>query len=341
MNNLNVNITVDDVLMQQEQEMKPKVVHNVFDVKNYLQARLGKDETTKTLVIRLLPFSPEGGVPFQKVHFHNVRVNEKVAPSGWKQFPCPIKNQMGSKCPFCETAAQARELRKLAKTEPEKKKYGEIEMANTAREMWMVRCIERGHEEDGVKFWLFPHSKKGDGVYNKIYTIFQNRYLKAKEQGKYNNIFDLNEGKDLFITLTKDSNGKKVINVTDDDEKTPLSSNYEQALAWVNDTKKWNEVYTIKPYDYMSVIVQGGKPVYSKEHGKYVDKDELDKENEAEIEANLTKPVADLSVAPTMQINKPQVVSQTMVQPQNNQLDNVFVNQNDFNTDDEDDGLPF
>ena len=336
MSNFNVNITIDSILEQQEQESKPKFVRNTFDVKNYLQARLGKSETTKTLIIRLLPFSPEGGSPFKKVHFHNVRVNEKVSASGWKQFPCPVNNGLGEKCPFCETAKQARELKKSALTEAEKNKYNEIEMANTSREMWIVRCIERGHEEDGVKFWLFTNSKKGDGVYDKIMTIFKNRYLKGKEQGKYNNIFDLNEGKDLYVTLTKDSNGRTVTNISDDDEKTPLSTNYELAEKWLHDTKKWNEVYTVKPYDYMSIIVQGGKPVFSKEHGTYVDKDELDKENEAEIDANLTKSDIDLSVAPK------NIGDLNHSSESDDKLKDVFVDTNDFSTDDEeDDGLPF
>lgn len=292
----NVNITPEVVLAQKAQEtVQPKKVVNKFDIKNYLQARLSDEETTKTITIRLLPFSPEGGSPFFKVHMHQVRVNKEVSPSGWKTFPCPIKNDLGTSCPYCETSAEAKKLKGTSVLEQEKKKYSDIEFANRAREMWIVRCIERGHEEDGVKFWLFSNSKKGDGVYDKIYNIFQQRYNKAAEQGKYNNIFDLNEGKDLLITLTRDTNGKTVINVTDDDEKTPLSSDYDKAASWVNDTKKWNEVYTIKPYDYMSIVMCGGVPVFDKEKGCYVDRDERNNQIEAEIEKNLSTPAQDLS----------------------------------------------
>ena len=348
MSNFNVNISVDDVLEQKRQENAPKG-KSVFNVKNYLQARLGKDETAKTLTIRLLPFTAEGGSPFEKVHFHQVKVNEKVAPNGWKKFPCPIKNHEGDKCPFCETAAQARELRKNATTDVEKKKYEDIEKANYAREMWIVRCIERGHEEDGVKFWLFSNSKKKDGIYDKIMAIFQNRYLKAKEQGKYNNIFDLNEGKDLIINLSKDSNGNTAVNITDDDEKTPLSTNFELAKSWIEDPKKWNEVYTYKPYDYMSIIVQGGKPVFSKEHNKYVDKDELDKEANAEIEANLTKPKVDLSVTPiqvysSVNGNETPTFTETTKaeESKDDSLNSIFTKASDYGQEnDEEDDLPF
>lgn len=295
MSNFNVNIGIEDVLSQKEKEtitVKPKTV---FNEKNYLQARLANGEKSKELVIRLLPFSPDGGSPFHKVHMHTVRVNKEVSPSGWKTFPCPIHNKVGDKCPFCETSEQARKLKQQATSEPEKKKFNEVEFNNSAKDMWVVRCIERGHEEDGVKFWLFPHSKKGNGVWDKIMNIFQTRYNKALQQGKINNIFDLNEGKDLVISLSKDQMDKTVIQIADDDEKTPLSEDYEKAVAWINDSKKWEEVYTFKTYDYMSIIVQNGVPVFSKEKNTYVDKVEANAEAEAEIEANLTRVTVDLS----------------------------------------------
>lgn len=323
MNTLNVNITPEEVLAQRaEQMVTPKKQVTKFDLKNYLNARLAENETSKTLTIRLLPFLPEGGSPFFKVHMHQVKVNKEVSPSGWKTFPCPIKNKLGDKCPFCETSNHARELKSKTVLEHEKRQLADVEFANRSREMWVVRCIERGHEEDGPKFWLFGSSKKGDGVYDKIMNIFTQRWSKAQAQGKYNNIFDLNEGKDLLITLTKDTNGKTVVNVADDDEKTPLSDNYDLALSWLNDHKKWDEVYTVKAYDYMSIIVQGGVPVYDKEKGCYVDKEARNAEREAIIEANLSAPANDLS------LGEPVVKTQEV---------NVF--DANFGNDDED--LPF
>ena len=288
MSNFNVNINVEDILSQKENETV-KRTQNVFDLKNYLQARLADNEDSKEITIRLLPFTPEGGSPFHKVHMHNVRVNKEVSASGWKRFPCPVKNHLGDACPFCETAAQAKELKKTALSESERKKYEEIEYMNYAKDMWIVRCIERGHEEDGVKFWLFNDSKKKDGVYDKIYAIFKKRLEKGK------NIFDLREGKDLCLTLTKDSMGRTSITVTDDDEYTPLTNNVEQGLSWISDTKKWNDVYTVKNYDFMSIIVQGGVPYYDKTQGTYVDKKEFEAREHAEIESNITRATVDFS----------------------------------------------
>ena len=45
----------------------------------------------------------------------------------------------------------------------------------------------------------------------------------------------------------------------------------------------------------MSIIVQNGVPVFSKEKNTYVDKVEANAEAEAEIEANLTRVTVDLS----------------------------------------------
>lgn len=298
MSNFNVNISIEDVLNQKEQEtvkFKPKTV---FNEKNYLQARLANGEKNKEMTIRLLPFNQQETIPFHKVYMHTVRVNKEVSPSGWKTFPCPVKNHLGEKCPFCETAQTAKELKASASNEQEKKKYNELEFMYQAKDMWIVRCIERDHEEDGVKFWLFPHSKKQQGVYDKINNIATTRYKKGLAQGKINNIFDLNEGKDLVLTLSKDSTDKTQINIADDDSYTPLTTDFDKGVAWINDEKKWEEVYTVKSYDYMSVIVDGGIPVFSKEKNTYVDKEEANKQEEAEIEANLTRTTVDLSVEP-------------------------------------------
>ena len=279
-----------------------------FNEKNYLQARLKPGETKKSLTIRLLPFSPEGGSPFKKVFIHTVKVSKELSPGGWRTFVCPTHNKMGDKCPFCEVSAKAKEFRFNTDIEVEKKKYGDIEFMNRAKPAWIVRCIERGHEEDGVKFWLFNDAKSKKGVYNEIMTIYDERKKAAEKKGKTSNIFDLNDGKDLIVTLTKDDNGKTVTKVVDDDEKTPLTEDFEQGMAWINDTKKWDEVYTVKSYEYMSIVVNGGIPVYDKNQNKYVDlnekKEEDKKAAEEELKENLTEHTRDFSDFPKEETSK-------------------------------------
>ena len=302
--NFSVNIDDDAVKNQYEQEQKQPQRKTQFDTKNYLQARLGQNEDSKTLTIRLLPFSPEGGSPFKKVFMHTVKVNKEVSSSGWKTFVCPTHNKkdgsvMGEKCPFCETSAKARELKSKSLDEPTKKKYGDIEFLNRVKEMWIVRCIERDHEEDGVKFWLFNSSKKEEGVYDKIMNLAKIRSEAAAKKGNKYSIFDLNNGLDLVITLTRTSDNKTAIQIIDAGFPSPLSEDYELGEKWINDSKQWNEVYTVKSYEYMEIIAMGGVPMFSKEANKYIDKEELDKiKEEAEkerIEEATAEPTKDFS----------------------------------------------
>lgn len=72
MNKFNVNINSDDVVKQHNEVIESsqnKKTKSTFDTKNYLQARLEEGVNEKTLTIRLLPFSPEGGSPFKKSGF--------------------------------------------------------------------------------------------------------------------------------------------------------------------------------------------------------------------------------------------------------------------------------
>jgi hypothetical protein len=303
--NFSVNIDAEAVKTQYEQEQKTFIPKKTqFNEKNYLQARLTNNETSKTLTIRLLPFSPEGGSPFKKVFMHTVKVNKEVAPNGWKTFVCPTHNKkdgnvMGDGCPFCETSAKARELKSKSLDEPTKKKYGDIEFLNKVKEMWIVRCIERGHEDDGVKFWLFNSSKKKDGVYDKIMNLARIRSEAAARKGNTYSIFDLNNGLDLIITLTRTADNKTSVQIVDDGFPSPLTEDYDIGMKWIQDEKNWYDVYTVKSYDYMTIIAMGGVPVFNKELGKYVDKEEMNKiKEEAEqkrIEDELTEETRDYS----------------------------------------------
>lgn len=300
---LSANIDANAVTEQYEKEYTATTTTNKkkteFNEKNYLQARLKSGEKSKTLTIRLLPFSPEGGSPFKKVFIHTVKVNKELSPGGWRTFVCPTHNEMGDKCPFCDVSAKAKEYRFKTDVEVEKKKYGDIEFMNRAKPAWIVRCIEREHEEDGVKFWLFNDAKSKKGVYNDIMNIYFERKKAAERKGKDCNIFDLNDGKDLIINLSKDENGKTVTKVVDDDERTPLTEDFEQGMAWINDPKQWNEVYTVKPYEYMAIVVNGGVPVFDKNQSKYVDSQEKAEEDkkaaEEELKENLTEHIKDFS----------------------------------------------
>lgn len=302
-----VNIDANEVSAQYQKEQEVVATFEKktqYDEKNYLNARLLHGENTKTLTIRLLPTSKTKSSPFTKVFMHTIRVNKNLAPSGWKSFVCPTHNRkdgdpMGDKCPFCATSAKARELRFQTQDELTRKKYNDVEFMNRAKEMWVVRCIERGHEEDGVKFWMFNNSKKKDGVYDKIMNLFNQRLASSRRKGNEYNIFDLENGLDLIITLNRTSDGKTSIQIVDEGMPSPLSENVELANSWIEDTKKWYDVYTVKPYEYLEIVAMGGVPVYDKEKGTFVDKEEAEKlKEEAEkqrIAEQFTKPIIDYS----------------------------------------------
>lgn len=278
------NISAEEVERQYAEVHTPQVKtkKTQFDTKNYLQARLGEKETSKTLTIRLLPITPDSNTAFQKIHMHTVRVNKEISPNGWKAFVCPIKNKvdgklMGDKCPFCEISAKAKELKSQALDEPTKKKYGDVEFLNKAKDMWIVRCIERGHEEDGVKFWLFPDNRQGKGVFDQIRNLAKVRSEAAAAKGNNYSIYDVNNGLDLIITLTKGADGKTTTLILDSGIPSPITEDYELGESWINDEKKWYEVYTVKPYDYMSIVAEGKVPVFNKELNKYVSKEDMEK----------------------------------------------------------------
>jgi hypothetical protein len=237
---------------------------------------------------------------------------------------------MGEKCPFCELSAKARQLKSQALDEPTKKKYGDIEFLNKAKDMWIVRCIERGHEEDGVKFWMFPDNRQGKGVYDQIMGLAETRRESAKAKGNDYSIFDLNNGLDLIIKLKKGTDGKTATQILDGGFPCPISDDFETGEKWIHDDKKWYEVYTVKAYDYMAIVAEGGVPVFDKEVGKYVNKLEADKVKEEadkqRLEEALTEQSRDYS-----EIAKPAPVEQPV----------QVIDGSKFDTSDEDDSLPF
>ena len=292
------DIDANEILTQNEKETTPKTnSKNVaYDTKNYLSVILPEGQKSKTLTIRLLPFSPEGGSPFKKVIMHTVKVNKEVSPSGWKKLVCPLHNDIEgkekTKCPFCETSEEASRMENEESDPIKKKNIDDIRFANQPKEMWIVRCIDRDNESDGVKFWMFPSSKKNDGIYNKIYNIFKTKSEIAKKKGQTCNIFSLTEGKDLIVTITRSSDGKRVTTIVDDDEKTPLSNDVELANKWITDPKKWSDVFTTKPYEYMEILLEGKVPIWDNDSKKYVEKlsqQEYKAKKETELQEEIKK----------------------------------------------------
>ena len=256
-----------------------------FDEKNYLNVRLDEKngETQKTLTIRLLPMDLQTGNPFVKVHMHNVRVPKEVSKSGYKSYICLSKNKdidhekYGTKCPFCELNQNAYQ-ESVKETDPIKKKnFQDISIANKSNEAVIVRCIERGKENEGVKFWKFNIRRDKTDPYNAIINLYNMRKEEGERAGQVLNILDIYNGRDLNVTITE---GNAAPQILDASLSTPLSNDEEQMKSWIYDTKKWQDVFSTKPYEYLSLISEMKIPWYDRESGKWIDKAEIDAKKE-------------------------------------------------------------
>lgn len=286
----NVNITQDSIFAQKDELDSKKVYKKVnFDTKNYLDTKLNSKEVTKTITIRLLPFTPEGGSPFHSIHTHGIKVNPELIQGGgkpYKSYVCcknttELHEKHGNKCAICDANEKFKSLSKTAESEEKKKMYSDLDFQTKKSETWIVRCIERGKEDEGVKFWKFNHSKKNDGIYDKLFNLFKIRNDEAVNDGEKEgyNIFDLYKGKDLVLTLTKSTDGKISIGVTDAGRPSILSKDPEKITEWVNDEKQWTDVYGIKTYDYLQVVLTGEVPYFDQNLKTFVAKKDIEQKN--------------------------------------------------------------
>ncbi|MBQ5884410.1 MAG: hypothetical protein IIW72_07765, partial [Clostridia bacterium] len=205
----------------------------------------------------------------------------------------------------------------------------------------IVRCIERGKEQDGPKFWRIPLRQDQTDAYHKITLLGETRAKEGKEAGVDINIYSLYQGRDLIITFT-DGNGAPT--VVDKGISTPVSKDNEQLVKWYYDEKKWSDVFSTKPYEYLKLAFEGEVPWYDKINKCWVGKTEFDSIKTAQEEnatsaieqvENMFKTNISLKSIPQFQEITPQ---QTIQQPvYNTQTTNTV---GDFMSND-DDGLPF
>ena len=191
-----VNVNSESVIAQKVEKeeaikkaQEKKVKFNVeFDEKHYLNTRLSKGEDKREIVVRLLPFSERETSPFKKVYVHSVKITNEKGEKQWKKFMCPEKMGKSDGCPFCETAARARQLRFDSTDELKKAQYKDQEFMNSVKEYWLVRCIERGHEEDGVKFTADVYTTDGKTLHFNRKGIY-NRYVNKHSKEIVKSIF--------------------------------------------------------------------------------------------------------------------------------------------------------
>ncbi|TXG79413.1 MAG: hypothetical protein E6R13_09855 [Spirochaetes bacterium] len=259
---------LDAMLAQYEKNNAPRAVKTeakVYDLKNYFNTYIPEGVKSATKQIRILP-TADGSTPFVEVHAHKVLVDGE-----WKTFAC-LKHEKGEACPFCE----AREALLATGKDSDK----ELAKKYNARKMYVVKVIDREHEDEGVKFWRFNHDYRKEGIYDKIIGV-----LNAIKK----DVTNAENGRDLLLTINRNQNNVPVVSAVASLDPSVLSEDQELKDLWLSDARTWEDVYSVRTYDYLEIIVRGGIPVWDKEEKKFVDKAALTSDNsDADLESELT-----------------------------------------------------
>lgn len=264
------------MLAQYEANNKPKYEKSetakTYDLKNYFTTYdLEKDEQSKTKEIRILP-NPKGGSPLVEFHGHTAIVDGQK-----KTFPC-LQHEKGTACPFCE----AREA--LLSTGD----AGDKELAKkyNAKKMYIAKLIDRNNEDEGVKFWRFNNDYTKKGAFDLIHGVVAG--LK-----KNKNITSPTEGRDLTIMINRNQTGIPIISSIVAQDSDVLSTDENKYAEWLADERTWEDVYSVRNYDYLAIIVRGYTPIWDKENKCFVAKELMTESDnpDARLDSELTMAV--------------------------------------------------
>lgn len=296
--NLNFKNISGEVIETQQDELASENLYSSkkikFNKKNYLNTKLNDNEITKKITIRLLPISKDASSAFLRIRSHYIKVNPELSSgskNNMKAYTCckhtpELHKDYGNKCAICDAHDVFYKKYKESTNPSEKKMYEDLMKETSLIDYWIVRCIERGHEDDGVKFWKFPASKAKKGIYDTLMSLYRTRKQESIDAGDETpyNIFDLLNGKDIVLTISKNPNDsdKTSITIVDAGRESPLSKDMEQMASWVNDEKTWTDVYGIKTYEYLKIVLSGEVPYYDKDNEQFVPKSEMERRKKEE-----------------------------------------------------------
>ena len=246
--------TFDAVLAQYEKNKNNATSGNANKVsqedrmKKYFTTVLPKGSKGEERRIRILP-TKDGSSPFVEAYFHEVQVDGK-----WVKLFDP--KQEGKRSPLNEV------YEGLMMTGVDSDK--ELARTYRSRKFYIVKVIDRDHENDGVKFWRFKHNHKGDGIMDKVFPIFRNK----------GDITNSETGRDLIhsLALTKSGNGKEytTINSIIPEDAGVLHTDADVAKTWLEDELTWSDVYAKKGEDYLELVARGEAPRWDSDQKRYV-----------------------------------------------------------------------
>lgn len=229
-----------------------------YDLKNYFNTYLPDGVNSLTKTIRILKYDVTDRKFWGEMYAHK----KEVEPKKWRTFTC-IKHEKGEECPFCETRKMLLETGKESDKELAKK--------FSARKMYILKVIDRDKEHEGVKFWRFNHSYDNSGTLDKILSAIN----AAGED-----IIDYENGRDLKIEIKRNQLKKPMINsINYAPNKSKLSDDQDLMEQWSNDDRTWEDVYSVKDYNYLSIIAMGKTPTWDKEQEKFVAKEDQGQTN--------------------------------------------------------------
>ena len=246
--------SLDAVLAQYEQAQKNSTsgenrMSQEERMKKYFALILDEKSNSGTRRIRILP-TKDGSSPFKEAWYHEIQVGGK-----WQKFYDPGKND-NERSPLNEVYEE------LMSTGKESDK--ELAKQYKSRKFYIVKVVDRDHEEDGVKFWRFKHNYKNEGILDKIIPIWRNK----------GDITDPEKGRDLIIELTKQKTPKGAAYTTVStimyDDPAPIHEDAKQMKEWVEDEMTWLDVYSKKPVEYLEAIARGEVPRWDSDKGGYV-----------------------------------------------------------------------
>lgn len=295
-----------------------------FKPSNYLNTRLADGEKTRTTRIRVILTKDNDGklkvaIP---VEVHSLKLNEnqnrmgRVSKSEFKSFIClndsHVDNDGKMECPLCAKKSEIFDEANKISDPMERKAMCKKAYSYDSKTAYIVRCIERGHEDEGVKFWRFNKRDDGAGIFDELMAMYMTyRYPTDKNgneyfvydsngerevnpeyimpsDGEWEDIFDYVNGRDIKIVMTQSltksekAPKKTAVKLVVETKQSPLSQDPEQAEAWINDEKDWRDMYRVKSYDFLKIIADDKTPVFDRNLGKFVPfvgKDETDSEN--------------------------------------------------------------
>tara|TARA_B100001121_G_C18675519_1_gene616076 strand:+ start:133 stop:1089 length:957 start_codon:yes stop_codon:yes gene_type:complete len=292
-----------------------------YKLENYFSTWIPKTENSAEKQIRILPIDGQSKF-WVEFYGHKAQVD-----GAWKTFPC-LDEEENKDCPFCQTRTGLLEQAKTALDAGDKATHDakkELAKKYSKKKMYILKVIERGKEDEGVKFWRFNHAYDKGGTLDKI--------MNAIKVVKHD-VTDPETGRDLIINISRNQMKIPVVqSVTYPLESTKLSEDENQANEWLSDDRTWRDVYSLRNYDYLEIVVRGYTPVWSKEQERFVAKEKLEAENETPS-SNIEDPSSEIEMGFDKEedTNSVPVVDSTT---------NQVVSTPSVSINDEDDDLPF